>query len=1002
MPTDRTFHRSFSGGEMSPDMYGRVDDVRFQTGVARLSNFLSKPHGPARSRPGLRFVKGAKFNAKKSRVIPFIYSIDQTVVIEIGEGYFRFFVNGAALQYPVPGDYVINRTAPPQAGVDPGTSGIDTVNNIIVFAVDHNFQVGERIAITGDNAATAPGGITYWDSNEQFYYVAQVTSSKGIKISATLGGPVLNITSIGGGTPGPDQHRVHRAYAVGDIVDFLGDWQCLQIPISGSPGSYVSEAPAPGAYWRQLSGDGTYELPNTFLESELFAIDYAQSGDVMTLVHPAHRPAELRRESATVWQFVDITFGSELPAPTGLTTGPNIKLGTLNAFTSMTVGAPSNITCNYPHGLAKGDTIYVENVTWPYAGGFGGWYVVTELPSSTTFRCRSYIGIAATAEVANPGPTTAITGDFYVGELHSEIGETYKVTAVDENGVESAASAQFTGLIRMASPGAVQSLTWTAVAGAVRYRIYKLRGGGLYGLVGESDTNVFDDDNIAPDMGVTLPKLDTTLDGTDYPSAVGYFEQRRCFAGSPAAPQKIWMTRSGTESDLSFHLPLQAADRIQFELASLQATAIRFIVPMDHLLLLTSDAEYRVTPLNSDALVPDSISARPQSYVGSSTVRPVLVNNTLLYCAARGGHVRELGYQASVQGFVTGDVSLRAAHLFDDLEIIDLAFAKAPTPIVWCVSSNGKLLGLTYIPDQQVGGWHQHETEGEIESVCVVAEGAEDIVYVVVKRSVNGSDVRNIERMAPLAIGSIDTVVCSDSAVSYDGAPATVIRNITHLEGETVTVLADGQPVGEQVVARPAAFAVTFDDVNDEIDCAAAHGLLDGEHVQFTGAGLPTEIVAGQIYYAVIVDPLTFQIEAYPGRGVIDFSAGTASTAQGAGRITLQAAASKVVVGLPYDCELQTLPMALQIPGLGQGRQKNVIQASVRVADSASFEAGPALDDMTPSDAYVEGAETLQSFVQAITLPPSWGDEGQIYLRQSNPLPVTVVSIALVVAIGGS
>src|SRR4051812_6123604 len=102
---------------------------------------------------------------------------------------------------------------------------------------------------------------------------------------------------------------------------------------------------------------------------------------------------------------------------------------------------------------------------------------------------------------------------------------------------------------------------------------------------------------------------------------------------------------------------------------------------------------------------------------------------------------------AAFSGYITGDLSLRAPHLFDGLDVVDLAFSKAPFPFVWMVSSDGTLLGLTYIPEQQLGAWHRHDTDGLFESCAVVAEGSEDVLYVVVQRTVGGVSVRYVERL---------------------------------------------------------------------------------------------------------------------------------------------------------------------------------------------------------------------------------------------------------------
>lgn len=279
-----------------------------------------------------------------------------------------------------------------------------------------------------------------------------------------------------------------------------------------------------------------------------------------------------------------------------------------------------------------------------------------------------------------------------------------------------------------------------------------------------------------------------------FPGATSYFEGRRLFGGSEFQPQDVFMSASGTESDMSYSIPTVDSDRIYFRIAAREQSRVRHIVPIAQLMLLTDSTEYQVTPANDDILTPSSVSVRPQSFVGASYPQPALVNNTVVFTAARGGHVRELGYNASVLGYLTGDLSIRAAHLFDELTIKDMAYQKAPLPIVWCVSSSGKLLGLTYVPEEQVGAWHQHTTtDGTFESVVCVPEGDEDAVYVIVKRGSN----RYVERLADTYRGgteNIEDAFFVDSGVTYDGPATTTINGLAHLNGKTVAYLADGLP----------------------------------------------------------------------------------------------------------------------------------------------------------------------------------------------------------------
>lgn len=683
MPNIRTLQRSFGGGEVTPEFFGRIDDIKFQTGLALCRNFIVLPHGPIASRSGFAFVRAVKDSTKKTRLIPFTYSTDQTMVIEIGAGYFRFHTQGATL----------------------------------------------------------------------------------------------------------------------------------------------------------MNGAVPYEIANPYAEADLFDIHYVQSADVLTLVHPNHAPRELRRLGALSWSLTTISFVSTLSAPGGVSATHTAGTGT---------------------------------------------------PVATTYK--------------------------------------YKVTAVGEIGIdESLASSEASVSGDLLLDGAYNTITWSAVSGAQRYNVYK-QSSGLFGYIGQTDGLSFKDDNIAADISRTPPIQFNPFSGAgNYPGAVSYFEQRRVFAGTLNAPQNLWMTRTGTESNLSYSLPTKDDDAIAFRVAARESNTIRHLLPLDSLMALTAAAEWRVTSVNSDAITPSSVAVRPQSYVGAGQAQPVVVNSSILYGAARGGHVRELAYNWQAGGYITGDLSLRAPHLFDGFDIKDIAFQKSPAPVAWFVSSSGKLLGLTYVPEQQVGAWHQHDTAGTFESVACVAEGAEDAVYAVVRRTINGATARYIERMAPRLFGEPQNAFFVDSGLTYDGPPADTISGLSHLEGCTVSILADG----------------------------AVH---------------PPRVVSS-------------------------------------GAVQLDVEASVVHVGLPIEADAQTLPLAFEIQGFGQGRQKNVNKAWLRVFRSSGIFAGPSFERLVEAKQRTTepygSPPALKSEEIPIAITPSWTDNGQVCVRQSDPLPLTIVSMSLEVSIGG-
>ncbi len=775
MPNVRTLQRSFAGGEMSPEMFGRIDDVKYQTGAATMKNFIATPQGPAENRAGFAFVREVKDSTKRTRLIPFTYSTTQTMVIELSPGYIRFHTQGGTL----------------------------------------------------------------------------------------------------------------------------------------------------------MSGGVPYEIANPYSEADLFDIHYVQSADVMTLVHPNYAPRELRRLGATNWTLTTINFGSPIAAPTGVTATRYI---------------PASSSTN-----------------------------------ADTYETMSYV-------------VTAITAD--------EIGESV-----------SSSVASVTNNIFVT--GATNTISWSAVTGASRYRVYKLLG-GLYGYIGSTTTTSIVDNNIAPDLSVTPPIYDNEfVSSGNYPGAVSYFEQRRCFAGTINEPQKIWMTKSGTESNLSYGLPIRDDDRIEFRVAAREANTIRHIVPLTQLLLLTGSAEWRVSSLNSDEITPTTISVRPQSYIGASNVQPVIINNALVYCGARGGHIRELGYNWQASGFITNDLSIRSAHLFDNYEISDMAFAKAPIQMVWFVSTSGMLLGLTYTPEQQVGAWHKHDTDGVFESCTVVAEGNEDRLYVVVKRTINGQTKRYVERMSSRHFDSIEGAFFVDSGATYNG---------TNTTATTVTV-SGGTTWGPADVLTITASSAIFTypgtgDVNDAIVLTDTAGnkyrLTIRSTTSTTVATARVDVTLPVALRNTATALYSFARNTISGLSWLEGKT-VSILADGAvqprkvvtsGSITIDRASSIIHIGLPYQSDLQSLPLAMGIDnGMGQGRYKNVNKAWLRVYQSSGIFIGP--DPQNLVEAKQRTTEpygsppALKTEEIQIMLTPSWLDSGQVFVRQSDPLPLSIVGMTLEVAIGG-
>jgi hypothetical protein len=1196
MASSRTVNRSFAGGELGPDMYGRIDDQKYQSGAALVRNFITLPQGPAQNRPGFEYVNSTKNNGI-ARLIPFIYNIDQTTIIELGDQYARFHTDAETVLY----DSSTLRAWQGPAGATTYTLATPTV----IYWFGHALLSGDPVRFYATSSDPLPIGLqvgyTYIADviDVSNFYIKDPATGLRVGLSAPPGGTVTYTNYPGAGTTStsvslaPNQVGSHTSGAVGGLANvpisggsafvnasfsvqgysYQGPFQAeLQYSLDGtnwhtlytlntqtvvnvrvsialtnldllSLRTYISATTGPsgsvsltaainswsvdvpsggssgatatiicyryytagdavtygGSAWQSVKADsggittpGTnpdiwallpanavYEIPTPYAAADVFDIHYVQSADVITLVHPNYPPAELKRLAATTWTLTNVVFQPSILPPTSVTTaaspGFKVKIQSISG---------TLITTQTNHTLSLGDQIYIDSLVANTGGDKSGFYLVSEVPVNTStgalilneLRVMDYNGVQL--DVTSWGgytgsPTIQLATKSYDPTSH------YVVTAIASDGVdESQISSDVSVLNNLDVPGSFNTISWSAVATALRYNIYKMRN-GLYGYIGETPNLSFVDDNIGPDFSITPPNYEVMFSGPgNYPAAVGYAEQRKCYAGTDNQPQNLWMSNSGTEDTFSYSLPIKDTDRIAIAIASREANIIRHIVPMTELMLLTSSAEIVIKPANSDVITPGTISAKPQTYVGANNVQPSVINTALVYCAARGGHVRELGYAWTVNGFTTGDLSLRAAHLFDNLTLVDMCYQKAPRPILWFVSSGGNLLGLTYVPEEQIGAWHHHDTQGVFESVACVAEGGEDRLYAVIRRRINGTTVRYVERMASRILsgtnqlqnpnfeeGTAGWIFQSDLVnggswqlgsagplyvAIWNGAGTAAVINRQHIACSSGTEIeASCRALGEPGATGDAVLRINFFDASDAIiqnfasspcpnnynwttlsllstaPAGTAYAMIDfavlsatmapggprWSATNFVGGYAPTQqnsffVDAGATYSgapATTVSGLTW-LEGQTVSVLADGAVYQNKVVSG-GAITLEQPASLVTVGLPYTSDLVTLPPVLQVDGFGQGRMLNINRVWMKIFESSQILIGPDEDHLTPykqrtTEPWGTPPALITGQIGPIVVTPEWG-AGTVFIRQQDPLPLTVLGLTIELSIGG-
>ena len=334
------------------------------------------------------------------------------------------------------------------------------------------------------------------------------------------------------------------------------------------------------------------------------------------------------------------------------------------------------------------------------------------------------------------------------------------------------------------------TISWDAVSNAQEYNIYRAVN-GIYGYVGTTNTTSFKDNNIEPDLDSCAPIFVNPFENQN-PSCVCYYQQRKVYASSDLSPQTLWASQSATNDNFNISRPLNATDSISMSIYDNCANIIQHLIPFDDLIVMTTSSEWCANGADGVFCANPAPVAKIQSYYGYSKVKPVISGSMVLFVQSGGNIVRDLGYSYLSDSYDGEELTLFATHLFEGKQIVDMAYAKEPYRILWCVLNDGTLAALTYNQKQKISAWHTHSTKGKFESVSVIRENNEDIAYFVINREINGVSKRYIERFKTRIVKDLSNAFFLDSALynEFDNK-VSKISGLNHLKCEKVNALLD-------------------------------------------------------------------------------------------------------------------------------------------------------------------------------------------------------------------
>ena len=668
-----------------------------------------------------------------------------------------------------------------------------------------------------------------------------------------------------------------------------------------------------------LSGGSPYEIVSPYTEAQLREVQYVQINDIMYLAHPSHPPYKLSRLADNNWTLAKVAW--KYPP-------------LLDQNTTATTIASS---------VATGSATLTASASLFQAGHVGSQWAIQWPRTSGSLNETIDSNKTSTA-------TLDIQGDWTITTVGTWIG-TVRILRIPKKEMDEDGGAGFTAyeVVReFNSLGTARNFTATGtetdrVGLKIQIANYASNANARVFLestdFNSGGTVTINSVASGTSAGATVDKwLGSTITATSqwseaafsavrgYPRSVAIHEQRLCFGGTTSQPNTVWCSKVDDFED--FQLGSNADDALQFTVASSEGNRIAWMFSQKRLMLGTSGDEWTVGGADSSSpFSASNIQAQRQSSYGSKTTRAILLNDVLLFLQRRGRKIRELTYNFERDGWVAPDLCVLAEHITEG-EIVEMAFQQQPDAILWAIKGDGKLVGMSYERDQEVVAWHRHSTDGDFESVATVygLSGADDEVWFVVKRTINGTTKRYIERFKADNRAKVEAETKTDwwfldCAKRYSGTATATITGLSHLEAKSAVVLSDG-------------------------------------------AVQPSKTVAS-------------------------------------GQITLDKAASKVLVGLPFTSTILPMKFDYELQdGATRGRRKRINRASVSLYKSLGGEASSNGTDwlwLYPRDFNdpMDASPPPFSGDAEVVVAGDYSFDGDFYLRQTLPYPLTIRALVI-------
>lgn len=804
---------AFTGGEISAEVANRVDLDKYQLAVLQAYNCLIKPHGPIYRRPGMAYISRTKHSDKKSIIVAFNGTGNEDYLLEIGYKYIRIHKNGVYLNIelitPFTESDLPNLRFVQSADTMFIASGTYPVKQLARYSdIDWRFADFEITSMYFDesSALESYNGISY-TSPGTYQFQPHVTGEYQIDMSGGGGG--------GGGYLRGKRFAEHgiRYWGVPGGNGGNGERIVKTLTLRKETSYTIS-----------VGGGGAKGTSANIGSGSAGAASGGTDGSSSTAFSLVAKGGGGGKGGARVEYYdsdIESTSVKSVPGADGTSYG-NGAAGGQGGYKSSsystnyqepTDGASGWVKVAYngnseltPSGTT-GDITLRSNKNI-FAASKPGCYIKLkqEIPSTTVSTSNG------TTERVRVGENwKIISHGTWTGSLtiqKSEDGETWKeyrkYTAKDD--YNPSESGSVTEPVFLRAVCAITSGTCTADLTAMAYNaegVVKVTK-----VTSASTANAHVEKELGSTDMTTNFSWGAWSEEFGYPRTICFFQDRLCFGGTKKQPYMVWMSRTGDYGNFSVEKAngtVTDDSAVALAFVSRKQFKILHLIASTDLIVLTAGNEWTVS--GSDTVTPTKAVPKMQTTRGCSNVEPLMIGGRIVFVQGRGSTVRDMAYSYETDSYGGNDLTLLAKHIIENVQIVDSTYKQEPDSTIYFVRSDGTMACLSYIMEQKVYAWSTIETRGKIEAAVAVQEGDEDAIYIVVKRTINGQEVRNIERLAknPAKSNSPDDYIMLDNAIEF--ATTEKAGGVTEIEapelaGEEVTVMGDGRAYSKLTVSK--------------------------------------------------------------------------------------------------------------------------------------------------------------------------------------------------------